>query len=135
MALGRFEREARAASALEHPNICPVYEFGEHAGQPFLVMQLLEGKTLQELISAADPTKLPLDVHKLLDVAIQINRGLEAAHHLGIVHRDIKPANIFITVQGQAKILDFGLAKLAPRATMAAATQVLLKSAAETSAE
>src|SRR5438876_11486221 len=98
-------------------------------------MQLLEGKTLQELISAADPTKLPLDVHKLLDVAIQINRGLEAAHHLGIVHRDIKPANIFITVQGQAKILDFGLAKLAPRATMAAATQVLLKSAAETSAE
>ena len=135
VALGRFEREARAASALEHPNICPVYEFGEHAGQPFLVMQLLEGKTLQELISAADPTKLPLDVHKLLDVAIQINRGLEAAHHLGIVHRDIKPANIFITVQGQAKILDFGLAKLAPRATMAAATQVLLKSAAETSAE
>src|SRR5437660_92295 len=134
-ALQRFEREARAASALEHPNICPIYEFGEHAGQPFLVMQLLEGKTLRELISAADPTKLPLDVHKLLDVAIQINRGLEAAHHLGIVHRDIKPANIFITVQGQAKILDFGLAKLAPRATMAAATQVLLKSAAETSAE
>src|SRR5947208_17054269 len=98
-------------------------------------MQLLEGKTLQELISAADPTKLPLDVHKLLDVAIQINRGLEAAHHLGIVHRDIKPANIFITVQGQAKILDFGLAKLAPVVTMASTTKSLLDGVSEISAE
>ena len=83
VALRRFEREARAASALEHPNICPIYEFGEHNGLPFLVMQLLEGKTLQELISAAGPAKPSLHVHNLLDLGIQINRGLEAAHRTG----------------------------------------------------
>src|SRR6516165_8432979 len=114
-ALGRFEREARSASALEHPNICPIYEFGEHEGQPFLVMQLLEGQTLRELISAAEPGKPPFTLDELLDIADQISEGLEAAHRHGIIHRDVKPVNIFVTTQGQVKILDFGLAKLSPR--------------------
>jgi len=115
IALGRFEREARSASALDHPNICAIYEFEEHEAQPFIVMQLLEGQTLRERISAEASRGKMMSLSELLDVAIQICAGLEAAHDKGIIHRDIKPANLFITSRKEAKILDFGLAKLYSR--------------------